>query len=112
MRNWRRRFGAINLRSRPSFAKRLRNKSSGRRRMWRRVLSISCGPSMGPSTAPPISQAIHAIWRGLVVEELVIGDKGPLVAFLVDVDSHHSWAVERFKEFPAPFESTAAVKSR
>lgn len=33
----------------------------------------------------------------------VIVDTGPLVAFLVADDRYHSWAVERFKELPAPF---------
>ena len=33
----------------------------------------------------------------------VIVDTGPLVAFLVETDSHHAWAVERFQELPAPF---------
>jgi predicted nucleic acid-binding protein len=33
----------------------------------------------------------------------VIVDTGPLVAFLVETDSHHVWAVERFQELPAPF---------
>ena len=33
----------------------------------------------------------------------VIVDTGPLVAFLVETDSHHAWAVDRFHELPAPF---------
>jgi uncharacterized protein len=33
----------------------------------------------------------------------VIADSGPLVAFLVETDSHHRWAVERFRELQAPF---------
>jgi uncharacterized protein len=33
----------------------------------------------------------------------IIVDSGPLVAFLVEPDSHHAWAVERFLELPAPF---------
>ena len=33
----------------------------------------------------------------------VLVDTGPLVAFLVETDSHHAWAVERFQELPAPF---------
>jgi uncharacterized protein len=33
----------------------------------------------------------------------IIVDTGPLVGFLVETDSHHAWAVERFRELPAPF---------
>ncbi len=33
----------------------------------------------------------------------LIIDTGPLVAFLVETDSHHRWAVERFHELTAPF---------
>jgi predicted nucleic acid-binding protein len=33
----------------------------------------------------------------------VLVDTGPLVAFLVETDSHHTWAVKRFRELPAPF---------
>ena len=33
----------------------------------------------------------------------VIADTGPLVAFLVETDSHHAWAVEKFRELSAPF---------
>ena len=33
----------------------------------------------------------------------IIADTGPLVAFLVETDSHHRWAVERFRELQAPF---------
>lgn len=36
-------------------------------------------------------------------EGRIIADTGPLVAFLVKEDRHHSWAVEQFKELPAPF---------
>jgi predicted nucleic acid-binding protein len=38
-----------------------------------------------------------------VAEGRVIADTGPLVAFLVGEDLHHSWAVEQFKNLPAPF---------
>jgi predicted nucleic acid-binding protein len=33
----------------------------------------------------------------------IIADTGPLVAFLVREDLHHSWAKEQFKNLPAPF---------
>jgi uncharacterized protein len=33
----------------------------------------------------------------------VIVDTGPLVAFLVETDSYHAWAVEQFHELSAPF---------
>lgn len=36
-------------------------------------------------------------------EGRIIADTGPLVAFLVREDLHHSWAVEQFKDLPAPF---------
>jgi len=38
-----------------------------------------------------------------VPEGGIIADTGPLVAFLVREDIHHSWAVEQFKKLPAPF---------
>jgi predicted nucleic acid-binding protein len=31
-----------------------------------------------------------------------IVDTGPLVAFLVEADTHHKWAVEQFRNLPAP----------
>ncbi|HMD54537.1 MAG TPA: PIN domain-containing protein [Phycisphaerae bacterium] len=36
-------------------------------------------------------------------ERPVIADTGPLVAFLVDSEPRHLWAVEQFKSLPAPF---------
>lgn len=33
----------------------------------------------------------------------IIVDTGPLTAFLVETDAHHDWAVDRFRELPAPF---------
>ena len=33
----------------------------------------------------------------------ILVDTGPLVAVLVETDSHHVWAVERLHELPAPF---------
>jgi uncharacterized protein len=38
-----------------------------------------------------------------VAERPVIADTGPLVAFLVEREPRHSWAVEQFKALPAPF---------
>jgi len=38
-----------------------------------------------------------------VPEFRIIIDTGPLVAFLVSEDSHHSWAVEQFKILTFPF---------
>jgi predicted nucleic acid-binding protein len=37
-----------------------------------------------------------------LVNKLLV-DTGPLVAALVETDSHHAWAVERLHELPAPF---------
>jgi predicted nucleic acid-binding protein len=39
----------------------------------------------------------------------VIVDTGPLVAFLVETDAQHEWAVERFQELPAPFHTCEPV---
>jgi len=39
----------------------------------------------------------------------IIVDTGPLVAFLVGTDRHHSWAAERFRELRAPFLTCEAV---
>ncbi len=36
-------------------------------------------------------------------ERPVIADTGPLVAFLVEREPRHAWAVEQFKSLPAPF---------
>ena len=33
----------------------------------------------------------------------VLVDTGPLVAFLREAETDHKWAVEKFKELPAPF---------
>lgn len=52
---------------------------------------------------PRTSRPIPGTWRGWVPEGGVIADTGPLVAFLVREDLHHSWAVEQFKNLPAPF---------
>jgi len=38
-----------------------------------------------------------------VSERSVIADAGPLVAFLVEREPRHAWAVEQFKLLPAPF---------
>jgi predicted nucleic acid-binding protein len=38
-----------------------------------------------------------------VAERPVIADTGPLVAFLVERERRHAWAVEQFKSLPAPF---------
>ena len=39
----------------------------------------------------------------MAVKGEIIVDTGPLVAFLVGNDRHHSWAAERFRELRAPF---------
>jgi hypothetical protein len=33
----------------------------------------------------------------------VIADTGPLVAFLVQADSHHIWTIEQLRDLLAPF---------
>jgi predicted nucleic acid-binding protein len=38
-----------------------------------------------------------------VSERPVISDTGPLVAFLIEREPRHRWAVEQFKSLPAPF---------
>jgi len=38
-----------------------------------------------------------------VPERPIIIDTGPLVAFLVESEPRHTWAVEQFKSLPAPF---------
>jgi len=38
-----------------------------------------------------------------VPERPVIADTGPLVAFLLEREPRHIWAVEQFKSLPAPF---------
>jgi len=38
-----------------------------------------------------------------VPERLVIADTGPLVAFLLEPEPRHAWAVEQFKSLPVPF---------
>ncbi|HVT90494.1 MAG TPA: PIN domain-containing protein [Tepidisphaeraceae bacterium] len=42
-------------------------------------------------------------------DEIIIVDTGPLIAFLVEQDQHHDWAVEQFKSLPAPFFTCEAV---
>jgi predicted nucleic acid-binding protein len=39
----------------------------------------------------------------------VIVDTGPLVAFLVETDLHHEWAVEQFRNLPAPLSTCEPV---
>jgi predicted nucleic acid-binding protein len=39
----------------------------------------------------------------LVPERPVIADTGPLVAFLLEREPRHLWAVQQFKSLPAPF---------
>jgi predicted nucleic acid-binding protein len=51
----------------------------------------------------PTSRPTPGILRGWVAEGRIIADTGPMVAFLVKEDIHHSWAVEQFKRLPAPF---------
>jgi len=41
----------------------------------------------------------------------VIVDAGPLVAFLLESDSHHEWAVAQMARLPAPFLTCDAVLS-
>ena len=36
-------------------------------------------------------------------ERPIIADTGPLVAFLLDREPRHFWAVQQFKSLPAPF---------
>ena len=38
-----------------------------------------------------------------MAERPVIADTGPLVAFLVEREPRHAWAVQQFKLLPAPF---------
>ncbi len=42
-------------------------------------------------------------------ERTVIADTGPLVAFLVEREPRHVWAVEQFKSLPAPFLTCESV---
>ena len=42
---------------------------------------------------------------------VVIVDTGPLVAFLVQSDSHHAWAVAQMDRLPGPFLTCDAVLS-
>ncbi len=42
---------------------------------------------------------------------VVLVDSGPLVAYLDKSDQFHAWAVERFRELPAPFLVPEAVIS-
>jgi predicted nucleic acid-binding protein len=44
-----------------------------------------------------------------VPERAVIVDTGPLVAFLVEPEPRHAWAVEQFKSLPAPFLTCESV---
>ena len=39
----------------------------------------------------------------------VIVDTGPIVAYLVETDGYHGWAVERFRELQPPFVTCEAV---
>jgi uncharacterized protein len=38
-----------------------------------------------------------------VPERSIITDTGPLVAFLMESEPRHGWAIEQFKSLPAPF---------
>ena len=42
-------------------------------------------------------------------DQVVIVDTGPLVAFLMEQEPRHAWAVEQFKLLPAPFLTCEAV---
>jgi uncharacterized protein len=44
-----------------------------------------------------------------VSERPIIADTGPLVAFLLEREPRHAWAVEQFKSLPAPFHTCEAV---
>jgi predicted nucleic acid-binding protein len=44
-----------------------------------------------------------------VPEKVVIADTGPLIAFLVEREPRHRWAVQQFKSLPAPFLTCEAV---
>jgi len=44
-----------------------------------------------------------------VPEARIIVDSGPLVAFLVEEDSFHAWAVEQFRTLPPPFMTCESV---
>jgi uncharacterized protein len=44
-----------------------------------------------------------------VPERFIVADTGPLVAFLVEREPRHQWAVEQFKSMPAPFLTCESV---
>jgi uncharacterized protein len=44
-----------------------------------------------------------------VAEPRIIIDTGPLVAFLVENEAHHDWAVAQFKQHPSPFQTCEPV---